>query len=415
MNSFIKHFFNGMFSTAFLVLDRSLQVLTTIIITALIARSVGVVEFGEWQLALTYLFILIILCNVFGFEVIVPLSKQNPQYKYALFNTAIRIRLIAVGIYSLITTGIIAFLFQRHPYASLLFLLLPALLREPFSLIGMLLISEQKVPAYFFASFTSLLTKLMVAFAIYLVIHPTNYYWFLIPLYLENLVFISLLLQKSHEYKRNHRTELPETLKRILYSRSLWGWLFSVTLLLGLRMDRIILSTLLSQKDFGYYAAAAQLNDNWYYLGLILASTLAPLYIYNPNKKKCISRALVVSIICAVGLCSGALFITIFRESIMVLLYGDSFRGASDILGVSIWAAVLLPLDMILSSPLVYEGRIQIQACKGIITVLLVPGLIYLLFPVYAIYSGPAAIGITLGLEIVLTGYFIFSDYFNNR
>ncbi|WP_414154085.1 hypothetical protein [Pseudomonas sp. BNK-43-a] len=368
---------------SWLSIDRVCQVATTLFVSGLIARGVGVDAYGHWQLALSLLFVLATLSNVASNEVTVPLTISQKENGPQVIAAALRLRYRAV--FFNVGIGVLLAFFWPEGPTLLVLMLLPVLLREPVLAVMMWCMAVGDIKPYFNISIFTLVIRVVGTLLVYFSGKPL--YWYVLPLLIENVFFIGLLLRQATKAGVKFLDPISPTLTRNMLRLSVWGWLAAVAALASQRADRLVLSLLVSPQELGLYSAAAQINDNWYYLGVLLAGGLGPALIYRVAPERVLRNAVILSI---AALCIGLLgsaVLTLLSTELSHWVFGEKFSGAAPILSVTTWIVALVPVDMMLALPFLRWGRMRWIAFKnlGILAVTLIGA--FLLHESLGLYS----------------------------
>ncbi|MGE8178729.1 hypothetical protein [Pseudomonas fluorescens] len=384
---------------SWLTIDRVGQVATTLIVSALLARGAGIESYGQWQVALSLLFMLATLSNFANNDVTIPLVISKGSEGTSVISAALKLRFMA-AIFNM-GIGVLLALFWPGTSTLLVILILPILLREPVIAVMMWFMATGNIRPYALISISTLIIRLTCTVIVYLA--DKAVYWYVAPLLIENIFFVGLLLLEAKKEKVGLFQSVPADLLRSMARLSGWGWFAAVASLAIMRVDRLLLSTLISPESLGLYSAAAQINDNWYYLGILMAGGLAPTLIYRAKPslvvRNTIALTLAVILVCVMG----AGFISFFSKNIILIIFGKEFETAAAILKLTTWATALIPIDMILSLPLLRFGKIKWIAIKNICIFLGVLSAAYFLFPRYGVFSPPLALAAGYLLSITFT------------
>jgi PST family polysaccharide transporter len=317
----------------------------------------------------------------------------------AVIAAALRLRYRAALVNVVIGCGL-AFLWPNGP-TVLVLLLLPVLLREPVIAVMMWCMANGNIKPYFNVSISSLCVRVISTLTVYFLDLPL--YFYVLPLILENVVFIGFLLKLAHQDGIKIFGRLPGKLLGDIFMISGWGWLSAVAALAGQRLDRLFLSVHISAEDLGIYAAAAQINDNWYYLGILLAGGLGPALIYRADANRVIKNTAILAagttLICLIG----ASIISFGAPYWTQIIFGVQFERSAVILSVSTWAIALVPIDMMLALPFLRIGRMRYVALKNIIVAISILAGSYMLFPVIGIYAPVASFAFAYVFSILIT------------
>ena len=145
-----------------------------------------------------------------------------------------------------------------------------------------------------------------------------------------------------------------------LLKQSIWLLFSGVASLIYLKIDQIMLGQMTSNVEVGVYAVASRLSEVWYFFPeALMASFFASLLLHRKNKKEYYLR---IQTLCD-GLFAFALvlaiFITIFSEQIIHVLYGNGYEKSSVILSIHIWAGCFVFMRALLSKWLIAEDLLR--------------------------------------------------------
>lgn len=384
---------------SWLTIDRVCQVATTLFVSGLIARGVGVEAYGHWQLALSLLFVLATLSNVASNEVTVPLTIAEKEQGPQVIAAALRLRYKAVFV-NFGVGALLAFFWPDGP-TVLLLMLLPVLLREPVLAVMMWCMAVGDVKPYFSISIFTLVVRVVGTLTIYFLGKPL--YWYVLPLLIENVFFISMLLNLARKAGVKFFAPIAATLTSSMLKLSVWGWLAAVAALASQRADRLVLSLFVSPEQLGLYSAAAQINDNWYYLGVLLAGGMGPALIYRVAPEKVLRNTLILAgVALAVGV-FGSLFLTLLSAQLSHLVFGEKFIGSANILSVTTWIVALVPVDMMLALPFLRWGRMRWIAFKNLAILAVTLAGAFLLYEKFGMYSPAVSLLGAYMVSIIVT------------
>lgn len=146
-----------------------------------------------------------------------------------------------------------------------------------------------------------------------------------------------------------------------------WPLILSgVVVTIYMRIDQVMIKVMMDAEAVGQYAAAVRLSEAWYFIPMIISTSLFPAII---NAKKISDKLykarcqnLYDLMVCLSV--SVAIFMTFFSSLITELLYGIDYQESGVILAIHIWAAVFAFLGVangrwIISENLMINGMIR--------------------------------------------------------
>lgn len=182
---------------------------------------------------------------------------------------------------------------------------------------------------------------------------------------------------------------------------------------LYLKIDQIMLGTLLNNTEVGIYSAAIKFSEIWYFIPSAIYTSVFPVLakykkeneelFFIKYKKVCSIMALISVII--------AVIMTFLSNYLVNLLYGQKFIQAGPILSVHIWAGVFVFIGVAGSMWIMLEG---LQKFTLFATSLGAVVNIILNFYLIPLYSGFGA-AIATVISYAIAGYFVFFFYEKTR
>lgn len=174
----------------------------------------------------------------------------------------------------------------------------------------------------------------------------------------------------------------------ILYCKDLlkrsWPLLLSgITIMLYMRIDQIMLGNMLGDTEVGVYSAAVRISEIWYFLPMIMASSVYPNLIETKKLDTALyhKRYLLLFRLMNLITISGALLMTVFSGLIIKIFYGEAYALAAPILSIHIWAGVFTFLGVGGSNFYVIEGLQHLHFARTLCGAILSIGLNLWLIP----------------------------------
>lgn len=115
-----------------------------------------------------------------------------------------------------------------------------------------------------------------------------------------------------------------------------------------MRIDQVMIKEMLNAEAVGQYAAAVRISEAWYFVPMVVSSSLFPAIINAKKQSEELYYArlqrlydLMVWIAIAI-----ALPMTFLSEWVVNLLYGQQYNQAGDVLMIHIWAGIFVSLGV---------------------------------------------------------------------
>lgn len=164
-----------------------------------------------------------------------------------------------------------------------------------------------------------------------------------------------------------------------------------------MKIDQIMIKEMIDTNAVGQYAAAVRLSEAWYFIPVVISSSLFPAII---NAKKVseelyyarLQKLYDLMVWMAIAI---AIPMTFMSNWIVELLYGGQYNEAGSVLMIHIWAGVFVFLGVAFGKYLAAENLTKKSLYKSLVGVVFNLFFNYLLIPIYGING--AAVATLLG------------------
>lgn len=335
-------------NTAWLLLDRGGKIFVAVMAGGLIARTLGVEGYGEFQYANAVVLLFASIGLICGAEVVVPrlIGSTSQLTSESLIGGAFVLRITSSLVAYLTMMGYVIWTSGASNDFYLVALLgLMVFFREPFGVIIAWFQSKALNRTYSVLGLSTALIKLgIVCLLYYLGIANQTFYaatWLLEAL----LLALGLLIIYRHD---GMRFDIKWDLKAIkpLFMAGLPFWFAMVSMYLFLRMDRLLMKEYRSVAELGTYSAVMQISENLTMVAASIATAAAPLIVYNTQNQRDL-KANVVKLTLSMFVLGlfGALVAIPLSPYVIRLLFGAAFSNAAPMLIWSLFAASLVFAD----------------------------------------------------------------------
>lgn len=171
---------------------------------------------------------------------------------------------------------------------------------------------------------------------------------------------------------------------------------------LNAQVDQLILGRLSGMADVGVYAAAMRFSEIWWVVPPMIVQTLAARYIF-PNDLGDRFQSNVARIIAGMALLSfiPCLLLSAVGSELISLMLGKQYLGASSVLMIHIWTAVLVFIDAPANQYLLAKNRQSQLVLKSVVALLTNAALALLLVPQYGPQGAASATLIAQALTVL--------------
>ena len=179
---------------------------------------------------------------------------------------------------------------------------------------------------------------------------------------------------------------------KIIFKES-WPLILSgVIVLLYMRVDQIMIDRILGPKEVGLYSVSVKFTELWYFIPMILTSTLYPKLISLKNDK---IRYYKLCLQLLKGLFaisfSISIIMTLFSTTLIHMLYGNAYINAAFALKISIWTGVFVFWGVGVANILIIEDLNIHNLKKSIHGVIINIALNFILIPKFGINGAAMA------------------------
>ena len=160
----------------------------------------------------------------------------------------------------------------------------------------------------------------------------------------------------------------------------------SLTVMIYMRIDQIMLGQMVGDKAVGIYSAATRVSEVWYFVPMAVASSVSPA-IYAAKQISEYSyyhRIWQLNRVLVMGAVIVSLPMTFFSGTIINLLFGNGYLEAGGILSIHIWASVFVFTGVATSSWFIAEGLNHLAMYRTLLGAIVNVILNIFLIPIYA-------------------------------
>ena len=377
-------------NTSWVFSERILRLIAGVFVGIWVARYLGPEQFGIFSYALAFVAIFGNIANL-GLDGIVVRDIVNEPSKTDIYlGTAFWLKLIG----GFATILIVAFstIFTSNDSATKLYIFIIAsgIVFNSFEVIDFYF--QSKVLAKFnsICRFAQLFLSSLLK--IYLVLTGSDLFWFvLVGLFDQITLAIALNIAYRYQQRTAYYKYFDWSIAKFLLKNS-WPLIVSgFVIMIYMRIDQIMIKEMMGERDVGIYSAAVKLSEVWYFIPMIITSSLFPAIVnakkisvelYQTRLQKLYSFMAWLAIAIAVPT-------TFFSDWVITFLYGEMYKAAGQVLMIQIWAGIFVFVGVASSRWFLSENlqkKLTINTLIGAIANIF---LNFLLIPKYGI-SGAA-------------------------
>ncbi len=385
---FKKYFKN----TSWLLFENISRLVITLFVGVYVARYLGPSSYGLLSYAISFVVLFSAIATLGLDNIIVRDLVRDEKRKDELLGTSFALKLIG----SILLLGILAvavrFTANNNFINLLIFIIALATIFRSFNTIDFyfrsIVLSKYAVYARIIALVSSAIIKLL------LIYFKMGLIYFAIVMAVESIILAiglitTYLKQKLSIFNWRIKFDLA---KRLL--RDSWPLMLStVAISIYMRIDQVMIKEMIDTKAVGNYAVAIKLSEAWYFIPMVITSSLFPAII---NAKKRSERLYYgrlqklydLMIWLAIGI---ALPTTFLANYIIRVLFGVQYQGAVGVLRIHIWAGIFVFLGVASGKYLITENYTNIAFFRTFFGAIMNVTLNIILIPKYGINGAAIA------------------------
>ncbi|MBS9903564.1 flippase [Vibrio alginolyticus] len=391
-------------NTSWLLGEKILRMSVGIFVSIWVARYLGPEQFGLFSYAQSFVALFAAFATLGLDGIVIRELVKDGSKRDELLGTAFILKFIgSILVLSLLT---IAVFFQSNDHQTnlLIFIIGSATVFQSFNIIDFYFQSKVLSKYVVYSNVYSLLLSSMLKVTLILNDAPLLAFAYVI-------VFDSLVLSIGfvYFYFKNKLTlfawSFDKKLAKSLLKESWPLTLSGLVVSMYMKIDQIMINNMLGSIDVGHYAAAVRLSEVWYFIPMIISSSLFPAIINakNISEELYYSRIQKLYDLMAWMAIAIAIPMTFLSSWLINMLYGEQFSESGGVLMIHIWSAVFVFLGVASSKWFIAEGLQRYSFYRTLLGAVLNIGMNLILIPLHGIYGAAIA---TLVSQIVASYLF---------
>jgi O-antigen/teichoic acid export membrane protein len=379
-----------------------MRLISGILVGIWMARYLGPESFGVFSFAISFVAILGPIAKLGLDHIVVQDLTRNPDKRDEYIGTAFWLKVI--GALLLLILIIIAVQFSNNDDTTNLYIFIIA--------IGVVFQSFDVVDFYFQSKvlnkYVSICKFIQLGISsllkIALILSDADLIWFIIVTLIDNAtlamaLFVAYLRQNLGYFWGGFNINIAKKMLAASWTLALTSY----ATMLFLHMDKVMVNQMHGAEAVGYYSAAVKISEAYYFIPLIIATSLFPAII---NSKKIseslyLERLLNLHVLLAWLAISIAVVITFIGKPLVLFLFGAAYAPAGQVLVIHVWAGVFVALSIASKRWFIVEGfqhlilirAVTATACNIILNLFLIPR--------YGIVGAAISTLISLSLETI--------------
>jgi PST family polysaccharide transporter len=400
-------------NVGWLFFDRILALLVGFFVGAWVARYLGPAQYGLYNYATAFNALFMPIAALGLQNIVIRELVRQPQEKEEILGTVFALKLIA----GLLAFGLIVTVaYLLHPDDVFTRLLIAIIAGGDFFKTLSDTVSywfRAQVLSKYIVWSANIALAMIVVIKINLILSQSPliaFAWVLLAqtifFMLVITVFYHLSGQKIIDWRANFATA-----RRLL--RDSWPLIFAgLAVVIYMKIDQLMLGNMIGNEALGIYSVAVRLSELWYFLPVVLASSVFPAIVRSREKQTAqIYRERLQFFYDIMALVAYAIVIpfAILAPSLVILVFGSAYAEAGPILTIHIWAFIFVSLGVARSQWLIAENMTRFAMVATIVGAIVNVGMNLILIPSY---GGMGAAWATLA-SYAVSAYFS-SIFINN-
>ncbi len=330
-------------NTSWLIAERIFRMVVMLFVGIYIARYLGPENFGLLSYALSFSGLFLALATLGLDGLLVRELVKQPKQRNTLLGTAFWLKLGGTAIMWIMIAATVPMMGHDTQTNALIAICALAAVFQAFNVIDFNFQAEVKSKYVVHAQLIQLGISSTVKLVFIAIEAPLA--WFAWAFCLDALLLASGLLvmywsKSGNPLYWNWRLRIAAKLLRNCWPLILSGVVISIYM----KIDQVMINSIMGAEAVGVYAAAVRLSEAWYFIPVVITSSVFPAIInsklqdeirYYQQLKKLYNLMVWLAV-------TIALPTSIFAPWIIEMLYGAEYAGAASVLAIHVWAGVFV-------------------------------------------------------------------------
>lgn len=337
-------------NTSWLFAEKVLRMIVGLFVGIWVARYLGPEQFGLFSYAQSFVALFAAIATLGLDGIVVRELVKDENRRDELIGTSFWLKLMGAIAVLLLLAIAINFTSNDHYTNVLVFIIASATIFQAFNVVDMYfqakVLSKYVVYANIISLFISSIVKVV------LILNDAPLLAFAWATLFDSIVlalgFIYFYLKNNSKFKFQNLKFSKATAVALL--KDSWPLILSgIVISIYMKIDQVMIQEMMGSEAVGQYAAATRLSEAWYFIPMVVASSLFPAIINAKKQSEELYYArlqklydLMVWMAIAI-----ALPMTFLSDWLVNLLYGEQYNQAGSVLMIHIWAGVFLGIAVV--------------------------------------------------------------------
>ena len=337
--------------------ENVLRIIVGLFVGTYVARYLGPEKYGLLSYALAFAGLFGGVANL-GLDSITVRELVNfPNSRDVYLGTVFWLKIVGVLIMLALIGIAVQFTSNDSTTNLYIFIIAGGLLFQSFQVIDFYFQSE--VLSKYVSICKTIQLTISSCVKLYFILIKADFLWFVITFLIDNVsLAVSLLFAYWQRRIGIFFSHFKYKIAKEMLRDSWPLILSSITVMVYLRIDQVMIKAILNETELGLYSAAVRLAEVWYIIPAIVTNSLFPAIINSKNISmqlyyNRLQKLYALMVWMAIGI---ALPMTFLSDWLVTFLYGPSYLSTAGVLKIYIWGGVFVSLSAAFGKYLVNEN-----------------------------------------------------------
>ncbi len=350
---FKKYFKN----TTWLFVEKIFRLILVLSVSIWLARYLGPEQFGVLSYAISFVGLFAAFSTLGLDSIVIRELVKNEEKRDSLLGTAFLLKLVGAFIVLFIIFIIVRLTSSNEFENTLIIIIAGAMIFQSINVIDFYFQSKVLSKYVVYANIITLSISSIIKVA--LIINEAPLISFAIIVVFDSFILAcGYIYFYYHEHLSFRTWKFTKSEAKSLLKDS-WPLIMSgLAIAIYMKIDQVMIKEMLDSEAVGQYSAAVKLSEAWYFIPMVIASSLFPAIInskkqsadlYNVRLQKLYDLMVWMAVAIAVPM-------TFMSGWVIELLYGGQYDEAGSVLMIHIWAAIFVFLGVASTKWLIIEN-----------------------------------------------------------
>ena len=339
-NSGLKKYF---FNTSWLMAENILRLLAGLFVGVYVARYLGPEKFGIFSYSLAFVSLFSSIAKLGLDKILIRELLNQPDKTNELLGTAFWLKVAGAVMMMVLIAGVLVFTDNTSEIKLYIFIISLGIIFQAFEVIDFYF--QAKVQVKYVSICKTVQLLILCVIKLYLIYSEAELIWFVYlsligPVLLSGFLLYAFCSKSIPLFFRFFDADIAKG-----FLKDSWPLILSgLVIMVYMRIDQIMIKSMLGEAQVGVYSAAVRLSEVWYFVPTVLSVSLFPSIVNARKVSEDLFQSRMQSFFyfCAFLGFSCAIITTVFAVDIIQLLYGKDFLESSSVLAVHIWAGLFV-------------------------------------------------------------------------